>query len=82
MITLYLRKEPTTDGVLKIHAPDAKKFDVVAYRDPAASKVACRWPWHYSSRPTRRNRWVMFNCFRWKAVWLPATIPPKEADSA
>lgn len=58
MLTLFLRKE-TRDG-----AP------VVAYyADASMSRLKCINPW--PSRPTRRNRYVMLNCYRWRCEWLP-----------
>jgi len=57
-LPLYLRKERR------------QGLPVVAYyRDPGATKAAAVNPW--PSRPTRRNRFVMLNCFRFRAVWLP-----------
>lgn len=58
MFSLYLRKE-TRKGTK----------GVAYYRDPEATKEAAFNPW--SDRPTRRNKWVMLNCFKWRAVWLP-----------
>ena len=58
MLTIYLRKE-TIDG-----------SPVVAYYADALMrrcKAINPWP----SRPTRRNRFVTLNCYRWRAVWLP-----------
>lgn len=36
----------------------------------ADGNVKCEWPWHYSSCPTRRNKYVMYNCYRYKLEWL------------
>ena len=70
MLPLYLRREPTTDHLLIERNATAGALDVVAYRDPACTRRAARWPWHFR-RPDRRNRYVTFNCYRWRAVWLP-----------
>lgn len=78
-LTLYLRREPTTDSLLLERAgylPRAAHRDVAAYRDEACSIPAARWSWFASSRPTRAYRRVMFNCYRWRAVWL-ADLPAK-----
>jgi hypothetical protein len=66
LLPLYLRREPAREpgGV-------NRRRDVVAYRDEASAIPAGRWPWHYSNRPTKRDRRVMLNCYRWRAVWLP-----------
>ena len=70
LIPLYLRREPTTDCVtLKHDRHAAKRMDVVAYRDADHTKVACRWPWYYTSKPRRGCQRVTMNCYRWKAVW-------------
>ncbi len=54
----YLRKEKHDDG----------RSTVAYYRDPEATRwvVNNSWP----SRPTRRNKWVMLNCARYRACWL------------
>lgn len=75
MLPLYLRREPTIDPPLQPGWPGlptgAKRFDVVAYADPEATQHKARWPWHYRSKPDRRFRRVMLNCYRWRVVWLP-----------
>ncbi|MDQ0301382.1 hypothetical protein [Ancylobacter polymorphus] len=73
LLPLYLRREPTTDPVLRKYAPDARRPDVVAYRDAECTRPAGRWPWHYK-RPDRRNRSIVLNCYRWRAVWLPPLL--------
>ena len=74
MMTLYARKERTTDPqALKQPAPLAPpQRDVVLYRDAAATIPVGRYPWHYTaSKPTRRNRWINHNCARYRLGWLP-----------
>lgn len=56
LITLYLRREPTTDAVLLRECPAIRKRDVVAYRDEQATEVKARWPWYYRSKPDRRPK--------------------------
>lgn len=71
-LPLYLRREPTTDPQLRAAAiPQHARRDVVAYRDPECRRVAARWNWFCSNRPTRASKRVMFNCYLWNAVWLP-----------
>ncbi len=76
-LTIYLRREPTTDEMTRQCAERhhggklaAHERDVVAYEDPTGLTAKGRWPWHHS-KPDRRNRYVMLNCYRWRAVWLP-----------
>lgn len=77
-LTLYARREPTTDTVLRRHAPRSKRCDVVFYTDAACTRVYARWVWHYSP-PTRRRQSVSLNCYRWRLVWLPNTQEVKKA---
>lgn len=67
---LYLRKEPAFEMVWYDDGPDLVPAGetVCYYREPEASKRIMSNPW--PSRPTRRNRWVMFNCARYRACWL------------
>lgn len=69
-ITIYARKEPTTDGILLKYAPQAKEFDVVLYSDNQGKHKKGTYRWDMSSKPTRRNKYVMFNCFRYKLEWI------------
>lgn len=72
LLPLYLRFEPTTDAATLEAYPATTRQDVVAYRDPGCTDLAARWPWHYSTRPRKGARVVMFNCYRWRPVWRPA----------
>lgn len=81
LLPLYLRREPTTDHVLLqlikrgIFEPAPYHLDVVAYRDSTCTRLAARWPWHYTAKPTRRAVKVRFNCYDWAANWLPDMEP-------
>lgn len=78
-LPLYLRREMPTDPPT-LASSAYRQRDVVAYRDPECKRPAGRWPWwHTQSRPTRRNRYVMLNCYRWRAVWLPEASIGKES---
>lgn len=68
--TIYARKEPTTDDVLLKYAPGAKKFDVVLYADREGKLKKGTYRWDLSSKPTRRNKFVNFNCFRYRLEWI------------
>ena len=69
-MTLYARKEPSTDEILLKYAPNAKKFDVAIYADNQAQNKRCVFRWDLSSKPTRRNKFVNFNCFRYRLEWI------------
>lgn len=71
LLPVYLRREPTTDRVLREFHPDTKKRDVVAYRDPECSQPYARWSWWYRNNPTRAYKRVTLNCWTWRVVWLP-----------
>ena len=69
LLTLYARKESTTDPVSIQHGLGGKR-DAVFYRDPACTLVAARWPWHYASCPRFGQRRVRLNCYQWKVQWI------------
>lgn len=55
ILTLYARRH--TDGRVTLH------------RGAEGPAVATYAVWH-SLRPTKRNRYVMHNCFRYRLEWL------------
>ncbi len=58
LLPLYLKKVHHNNG-----------FNVLAYKEPECIWPVADWQWYASNRPDRRNRYVMFNCYRWRAVW-------------
>jgi len=56
MSNMHLRKE-TRDGV----------SGVAYYADEALTIEKAFNPW--PSRPTKRNKYVMYNCFKYFAIW-------------
>lgn len=71
MITLYARKEPTTCTITFALAHKKRKRDVVIYEDSKATQRKARIAWHEFRKPTRRNRYINLNCYRWRLEWLP-----------
>jgi hypothetical protein len=67
-LTLYLEKVPTNDHFVR--GLNEKLLDVVAYSDKGKGKIIGRWPWYYSNKPTKQNKTVMLNCYRWNIEWL------------
>jgi hypothetical protein len=72
--TLYARKEPTTceitlQGRAQGFGRGPLPKDVQIYRDKEATQKAGRYPWAHN-KPTRRNRYVMSNCARYRLEWL------------
>lgn len=78
MLTLYARREPTTDPEVQTQWPGMAtgrpRFDVVAYSDPDCRTFKARWRWWHSSRPDRRFKRVTLNCYRWRLEWLPDLV--------
>lgn len=76
--TLYARHEPPSDPETAAYSkasgwvPSTRHLEVVIYNDPEAQKMLSRYPWHYSSKPTKRNRYIMHNCNRYRLIWLSA----------
>jgi hypothetical protein len=66
---LYLRREPTNDPELGAYCPGVVRFDVVAYRDPAAREPVGRWAW-WPAPPRSYRRRVRLDDRNWSAVWI------------
>lgn len=64
LLTLYAQRMPAKA------APG--EYDVCVYADRAGKTLKGRFAWYLSSKPTRRNKYVMLNCYRWRLEWLPA----------
>lgn len=73
LLTLYARREPTTDSA-SVATGLGHKADVVLYADKDCTQAKVRWPWYFSNCPTRRNKYVTFNCWRWKLEWAQAPL--------
>jgi len=73
-LTLYLRREPTTDPVF-LRYGKGRKWDVCYYGDAAATKFKARCNWYYRSKPKRNHKTTMLDCYRWDVVWLPDLEP-------
>lgn len=67
-LTLFARREPTTDTVAIAHGMAHRK-DVVVYADKDCTQLRGRFPWYYSGLPRRNSRSVMLNCYRWALQW-------------
>lgn len=78
-LTLYARREMTDDPYMREvpdgYMPAPIPDDVVLYHDPECTQMAARIPWHHSSKPTRRNKWQMYNCARYRLVWIENASP-------
>lgn len=65
-------KTPTLKA-LSVPSQDAPgKNDVHLYD---GHRLVARWPWWLSGIPTRRNKHVVINCYRWRLAWLPDEAP-------
>lgn len=69
LIKIYVRREPSTESAT-LALGVTGKFDVQAYKDEACTERFARWSWDQSTKPTRRNKTAMVNCYRWQLVWL------------
>lgn len=67
LITLYARKEPTTDSV-SIQYGCKHRQDVVFYQDSACTRFYARWSW-FLNPPRRNTKTVTLNCWPWAIVW-------------
>lgn len=49
---------------------ELKKNDDGSVSGMLPSGLVCRWPSYLESKPTKRNKYVTVNCFRWPCVWV------------
>lgn len=68
-LTLYARREPTTDPV-SVACGCGHRKDVVLYKDANCTTPAVRYRWDLSNTPRKRNKTVMHNCFRFRLQWI------------
>lgn len=68
LLTLFGRREATTDPFAKAHGL-GDRSDVVLYSDAQCTRPVARHLWYSSGRPTLRNKYVMYNCFRYRLQW-------------
>jgi hypothetical protein len=61
----YLRKESYIE---RLDNREVLGKRVVYYRTPEAKDRVASNPWQ--DQPTRRNKWVMLNCVRYRVCWL------------
>jgi hypothetical protein len=67
-LPVFLEKVPTTD---QFAPKDGKiRYDVLAWSDKEKTIPKASWGWFNSRKPTRRNKFVTLNCYRWEIVWL------------
>lgn len=69
LITLYARKEPTTDALSVSHGLRDRK-DTVIYKDKECTNLVARWPWYQSSCPRRNQKRITLNCWPWNLSWV------------
>ena len=67
-LTLYLRREPTTDSTWLKYGT-GERYDIQAYGDKDATDPVGRFIWS-NTKPRKGCKTVVLNCFRWRVVWL------------
>ena len=77
-ISIYARREPTTDSIwLMYHEPGSKRpWDVQVYRNshPFKEFEYGRFMWWMKNKPKRSQKYVFVNCFRFRIFWMPDLI--------
>ena len=69
LLTIYWKREPTTDEVAKKYlTPKQLKRckDTVFYKDREATQFYARLPWDYKGHPTKRTQTRILNCWKFK----------------
>lgn len=71
LLTVYARKEPTTDETTLKYDKKQRYFDIQIYKDKAATEKFARFPWYYTkSKPTKKNKYLTINCFKYLLEWI------------
>lgn len=65
---------PTTLLPLSIYAAKGSHGTVLIYKDRAMRVNVCAFERWRTDRPTRRNRWISYNCYRYRLVWLDVVV--------
>ena len=75
MLTIFARREPSTDAWVLANISDEARekhwHDVVLYRDRECTQRAGVIPVG-QTQPTRRNKYQILNCHRYKLEWVQA----------
>ena len=67
--TVYLeRVYPNELHGQKLKPLYPSQYDVVA--KCMLGSIKGRWPWHYTSKPDKRFKYVTLNCMRYSVVWV------------
>jgi hypothetical protein len=83
LLTLYLRRVPTSDETLKKYRDKKtgnarKPFDVCVYRSEEAAlsgeHEAGRWMWYLTTKPRKGCKRFWYNCWQWNAIWLDDVV--------
>ncbi len=53
--------------ILEVRAHKRENGDVVINR--SNGELFCVFDWWRSDKPTRRNKWIMLNCYKWRLIW-------------
>lgn len=69
LLTLFARKERTTDAVSVKHGL-GHRLDTVLYEDSECTRRKARFGWFQQSCPRRGQTRVTLNCWRWALVWV------------
>lgn len=65
MEALVARKVPTTDPLAIKEG--LRRLDVILFDGNGSVKY--RFPWYAQNIPTRRNKYVTVNCYKYSIVW-------------
>ena len=69
-MNLYAKKIPTSDSVYLKYGGKGKKQDIAIYKDQKCKVLVCIYPWHYKSKPDRRNKAIFHNCAKYNLIWI------------
>ena len=63
-----------TFELLPVYAYKELDGSVSIYKDNLGKDFYVKYDKHHSSKPTKRNKRVMLNCYQWQLNWITARI--------
>jgi hypothetical protein len=55
---------------LTIYAEKTPLGGVNIFRDKEKTSFFCSWGSWKKNKPTRRNKWLTLDCYKWRLEWL------------
>jgi len=65
LLTVYLEKIPPNDNFA-----NKRDYTVIVWADKEKTSRKAIIPWYHSNKPTKRNKYLTLNCYKWRVEWI------------